>query len=205
MTMLDTFSKKDIFYANINKIIYPEVKEIITDFYPRVLLDGNQGNSYFVHASKLAGEKNMNNVISFNDFEKDTSWATTNQVDSSDAYSGKRCIRIDSIKNYSPAFAKKFSDISRNQKCIFKISVYTKFEQGALPVIVFSTRRKDKNVVLVGENVNSYFTHAEKWRKVYFLKEVDSDIDANYIVEIYVWNSGKKTVWIDDFKIELLR
>jgi hypothetical protein len=204
IAMLDTCKEKDIFYAQINKIIFPELKAMITDFYPHVLSYENLGNAYFLHASKPEVEKDLNNLISFNDFEKDyANWAAANQVDSA-AYSGKRCIRIDSINTYSPAFSKKFSTISGNKKCIFKISMFTKFELGAKPVIVFTTHRKDKNIIWAGENVYSYFSHAEKWRKVYFLKEVDSDIATNDIVEIYVWNTGKKTVWIDDFKIELL-
>ncbi len=206
ITLLDTCSEKDIFYAQINKIKYPEVKAIITDFYPHVINEQNFGNAYYIHASKPVGVKDISNLLSFNDFEKGyPNWSKSNQVDSSVAYSGKRCFRLDSINFYSPAFAMKFSDISQNKNCVFKISLYTKFEQGASPVIVFSTRRKDKNVMWVGENVNRYFTQAVTWRKVYFLKEADSSVEPNDFVEIYVWNTGKKKVWIDDFKIELLK
>ena len=83
--------------------------------------------------------------------------------------------------------------------------MYTKFEQGASPVIVFSARRKEKNITWAGENVNRYFTHAEKWRKVFFVKRAVSGMEADDLVEIYVWNAGKKKVWIDDIKIELLK
>ena len=156
--------------------------------------------------SKDKNKKNPYNILSFNDFEKEyNNWTkTTEQIDSLEAYSGNRSLKLDSMKIYSPVYAKKFSAITNSKKCNFRISLYSKFEQGSEPIIVFSTSRKTKNVIWQGENMNLYCYHPQNWCKAYLIKEIYSEIEPNDIVEIYVWNNSKKSIWIDDVKIEVL-
>ena len=202
---LENSGENRLFYSQINKTKYPDIKEIISDFYPNVLWIKDFGNSFFIYASKQGKEKNVYTLLAFNDFEKTYGGWTriSGQEDSTESFSGKKSLKLDSIKAYSPVYSKKFSEISNSKKCCFRISAYSKFVQGGEPFIVFSTKRKDKNVIWYGENMNKYCYHTQKWNNAYLVQQIDSEIEPNDIVEIYVWNNSKKTIWIDDFKIDV--
>jgi hypothetical protein len=205
VSKLENSGENCLFYSQINKIKYPDIKEIISDFYPSTLWEKDFGNSFFLYASKQVKEKKIYTLLSFNDFEKIyRDWTRiSGPGDSTELFSGKRSLKLDSIKTYSPVYSKKFSEITNSKKCCFRISVYSKFVQGADPIIVFSTKRKDKNVIWYGETINQYCYFTQKWSKAYLVKQIDSDIMPNDMVEIYVWNNSKKSIWIDDFKIEV--
>ena len=205
ITLLESSKESSLYYAQANRINYPEIKAIITDFYPNVSSEEDWGSSFFISTTKKAKGKNPYFLVSFNDFESDCAGWTVKKVelDSTGVYSGKKCLKLDSINNFSTVFSRKFSDITTSKRCIIRISLYAKFYQVAEPMIVFSTRSGDKNIIWQGENMNNDCHTPQQWTKAYLVKEIDSDIKPNDIVEIYVWNNSKQTVKIDDFKIEV--
>jgi hypothetical protein len=202
--LLENSKEDSLFYAQINKIKFPEIKEIISDYYRNTIREDDLGNSFSIYATKQVKGNSAYSLVSYNNFETDNiNWTKKNdEVDSTDAYSGKKCVRLDSSHIYSPVFSGKRSIITNSNNCIIRVSLYAKFDQIAEPIIVFSIRRGKKNIVWQGENMNNYCQDSQQWNKAYLVAEIGSNIKPDDIIEIYVWNNSKKVLRIDDFKIE---
>jgi len=127
------------------------------------------------------------------------------------AHSGSYALKMDSTMKYSSSFRAPFDELTKHYYAWLKISVwvYPVHPVRETPwaiVATFQHNKKYYNYRTLGFNDPdvSKKLKLNQWNKVemlYLTPEVRSKKDG---ILIHLWNRGKKDVYFDDFKIEIL-
>ncbi|NTW32363.1 MAG: hypothetical protein HGB12_07025 [Bacteroidetes bacterium] len=133
-------------------------------------------------------------------------WINSQTIGNYGGYTGDRCSKVDSVNEYSFGLSKLFNEISANPVNKIKVSVWVKLSDlNKKSTLVVSVKGTDnKNLLWSGHDLNPLVKEAGKWTKIE-VEDVLTNINTEgAIAGIYVWNSNKNTVYIDDYKIQFL-
>jgi hypothetical protein len=142
------------------------------------------------------------------DFEKEVEgWSTLNTVESASAFSGIHAGYLDSVHPFSPGLAIRAGLLGK-----LPATYYLRGEvmvrdsaagasNDALIVLSMDSIRNGKNW-WQGFKMNDIPVQSNKtWRKITFslmLPEISND---RGILKVYIWNTGKKPMLVDDFRV----
>ena len=146
----------------------------------------------------------------FNDFENPVAGWTSNSIVQTDhAYSGNHAGYLDSVHPYSPGIA-----IQAGQLCKLPASCFLTGElmvrdslsgAGNHALVVLSM-----DSIHPGENWWQGFRlndipvdHCSSWRKCKFSLMLPAISDPDKILKVYIWNTGKKPMLVDDFVVRV--
>jgi len=127
------------------------------------------------------------------------------------AHTGSGSLKMDSTLTYSPSFRISFDDLTQWYYAWIKVTVwvYPVRDLDETPsAIVITFQHKGKNYHYRAQAFNSpeikKNLKLNRWNKVemlYLTPEVRKKEDN---LLIYIWNRGKKDIYFDDFKIEMM-
>jgi len=127
------------------------------------------------------------------------------------AHSGKHSIKMDSTLHFSPSFKIPFAELTSHYYAWIKASVwvYPVSDPKETPAsLVVTFQHKGKNYKYKTKSIENNDVRKNlklnQWNKVellYLTPEVRNKKDK---LVVYVWNRGKKPVYFDDLKIEIM-
>ncbi|MBI5218945.1 MAG: glycosyltransferase family 39 protein [Bacteroidia bacterium] len=191
-------------YSNVENTL--EIYEIIREKYPRIREQKKYFGSSVILFEKDSTCKRTSLFSTFNDFERHCNYWESNKslFDSSVFLSGGKSYKIDSVTMYSATFAIKNSELKPADSCLVSISVNGFLTKNATAELVLSVEKKgrEKENEWYSSALHKYIKEHGKWGKVYLTKYLKGDLSPEDIIKVYVWNTGKNNVYIDDFKID---
>jgi len=120
-----------------------------------------------------------------------------NSQDKTVSLTGEASLKLEGKKMYGFAYELK--------KClpgqVYRVSCWKKGDAKKTFLVVDSKKGKKK---LIYHKVKKVVSKKEGWEKIEKSFQIPKDITESDIVKVYVWNPGKKKVYIDDLKIEQL-
>ncbi len=163
-------------------------------------------NKPFIKDESLYAER----VIKRFDYE-DTLGKPNPHITQKYAHSGKQSLMMDSTLKYSSSFRMPFKDLTKHYYAWIKISVWVypvhpvKETPWAI-VATFQHNKKNYHYRTLGTNDTELVKKLKlnQWNKVEMLYLTPEVRNENDNLLIYLWNRGKKDIYFDDFKIELL-
>ena len=145
-----------------------------------------------------------------NNFEKTTeNWIPNSIVETSHAFSGSHAGYLDSLHQFSPAIV-----IKSGQLCSMPATFYISGElmvwdsiagasNGALVVFSIDSIGKNENYWR-GFRLNDIPVNTVKtWRKITFSLMLPEITSPDRILKVYIWNTKKKPMLVDDFKVRV--
>lgn len=180
-----------------------EVFEIIRRKYPVIVED----NIYFNSQVTLfkQGEKRIPVLELKNDFEKAYgAWNSDTSGYSSDiVYAGNKSFKMDSIIEFSPILEKNVKEIYLGSAKFVNISIYGYLSGNAKANLVISFESDKGQKDWTAARLENFIQKPNSWGEAFLTKKIPDDVSPGDIVKIYVWNSGKKKVYIDDLKVSV--
>jgi hypothetical protein len=188
---------------------------LILDYYPYLVKAWDFHGGNFFLFSKLT-DKGSNYPISFqsvNGYEEQVQyWEESDKkfVTDSIAYSGKHSYRMDSAREWAPAFGCKLADMAHNKNDFIAISleVYP-LETLNDAIIVMESTVDGKTIDWRSEPVSSFIPDNtyRKWMKVWYTVRLsNANINqGDVLVKAFIWNKGKKDFYMDDFTVKILK
>jgi len=195
---------------NFKKNKYYIIVFLIIVILTTVVLYLNLKNSNKVNIANKTSEPFPNNSTSFiYDFEINNDLSNTNCITEEKANSGKKSSKVDSLNPYSTTINKKISDIkcSDIKKVYYGAWIYTT-EQNTDASLVLSIKDtiNNKDILWIDISLNKSPLTLNKW--TYIEKAVNilpEQIKNGHVFNVYIWNRGKSTIYIDDIMIDFCR
>ncbi|MCK4662287.1 MAG: hypothetical protein KAT68_05440 [Bacteroidales bacterium] len=189
-------------WSNMNNPL--EVNEIIRMMFSRIIEHKYFNNSSITLYKRDNTFKRSSLLSSINDFEKNyQNWSgNIDNCDTIVSYSGKRSLKLDSVSIYSPSFSIKYDEITNADNCIVNIITKAYLKEGAKLSLVLQIDRKGKLLKWYSAPVHEFITHYNEWGTAIFTQQITYDLLPDDILKIYIWNNGKKDVYIDDLSVE---
>ncbi|MCX6266361.1 MAG: hypothetical protein NTW16_03260 [Bacteroidetes bacterium] len=143
-----------------------------------------------------------------NDFEKaGEGWINYSIVETSRSFSGSRAGYLDSLHQFSSGIAIKAGDLGATPASYFisgELMVWDSLpgaSNGALVVLSMDTIHRGENW-WQGFRLNDVpVKTGKKWRKCSFSLMLPEISNSDGILKVYIWNTQKKPMLIDDFKV----
>lgn len=138
-----------------------------------------------------------------NDFEKFDLWGEEEHYKSfKNCHSGKYAILMDSVNEFGPVYESVLEKISCWPFRTIKVKCWGYIAQtpGNTQLVVDLESADGKPYGWASSNFNLYLENG-KWGQVYFTYKIPEDHSEKDKLKIYVWNPGKKVVYIDDLDI----
>ena len=189
----------------------PNTIPMILHYFPAMQTE----NNYFLGSTYLFS-KNGNDdrkLITTYNFESPPpeGWGSVNNDNIVDTYGVNNSFsyRMDSLTEYSPTFATPLNHLIPNEKKFLDVSVNAKIDTDISEVLLITTlESKDGVVHFSGADFKSFISQAvdtDKWITVYHsLKLEDINLDfTNLTLKFFVWNKGKDSLLLDDFKLQV--
>lgn len=193
--------------ASINPLTIP----IIEDYYPVILKQQNYaGATTYLFSNE---DQNENNIITVLNFESNDnkSWSSidTAKYNDSISFSGNKSYYFDNTTEWGPVYTEKLDRIITNENNFIDISLKAKALDNLDEVILVATLESNgDNIYWGGTSFDKFVlsnSNNDNWVTIHHSIKL-SDIYLNYcniLLKVYVWNKGKKSFFIDDFKIKL--
>ena len=190
-------------WSNLNNP--PEVYEIIRMKYPRILEQYNYKKASITLFSKDENYQRTSLYSNYNDFEAEyPNWSgDLSTYDTTIAFQGQRSFKLDSITIYSSTFSAKYADITDTGNCLINIITDAYLTDNATAELVLETVRNGKTNQWFSSSLHKFCSKPYSWNKVILTKLIKSDLLPDDIIKVYVWNAGKKDVYIDNLRIEV--
>jgi hypothetical protein len=182
-----------------------EIEEIIREKFPLIVDEKNYNGSRVVLFKRDSVYKQKHYFETINDYEKPYAVWDQNQgmIDSAIAFSGKYSCSLDEKKIYSPGYTLDYKDFPCQDSCILNISVNAFMPENATAEIVFTVEKPGRENEWSGSRIQ-YILHArQKWGKAFLTRIVGTNYEPNDKMKIYIWNTGKEKIYIDDFCIQI--
>jgi len=189
-----------------------EIPDIIMTKFPFIL---KQKNYSGLAEITLFGRKDEPNSIKLlnamysanNSFENGNLWGTDKKLLSNEnSFSGEYSIKMDSTGIYGPTFSTSLADIDCKNVNKIKVSLNVfATDDFSKAILVLSLESKDNDLVQWSGSKFEYYLVKGKWGTVFLTTYIPQLFTPEDRVKIYVWNPGKETFYIDDFKIEFYR
>ena len=191
----------------------PVLMSIFFNYYPYLVKQANfdQG-SFFLLTSKQSEGRSPYIFESVNDFEKPCQyWDAANKTYVSDtvSYSGKHSYLMDSLNEWGPAFCCDLNKMIKNRDNLILISVALYSKESLKDVAVVAVVSSGDKQLFYGSYKASDFMQKDTccvWVKAYHgIKLPDVYLEYPDIkVKVYIWNSGKKNFYMDDFSVRTI-
>ena len=121
--------------------------------------------------------------------------------------SNKTVFKLDSTIEYGPTFSAKLKDITKGKHNILNVSTTIDFtDTKANPVLVMDISEAGKSIIWRGGEKNWY--KKSKQTDELYISQLISELDLvkhpDLEIKIYVWNSTKKSIAINNIKINVV-
>ena len=142
------------------------------------------------------------------DFETISNGIDSLKISRDRAYSGSQSFRIDKETGFGPVLEIKCSAISSLKKKILIEPTAFVFLPDSLrsdPVLlVVSLEEKNNPYQYETLLLNNLNLKLNQWNRISFMVSLHVIKSGNDVVKVYLWNRGKKELFLDDFKVEAL-
>ena len=202
---------KNLFFGCLSAID-PLCIPIIEEYYPKIEWRRDYvGGSTYLFSKRGFGDNNK--LIAHLDFESKESdlWSSIDslKITGSISLSGVNSYMIDSETEWGPSFCEDLNNIILNENDFIDVSVKVKSIDSLDGVVLVTTLSVGDDNVYWGGVDFSNFTLLNKieneWVTIHSSVKL-SDIDISYRdikVKVYIWNKGKRNLFIDDFEVNL--
>jgi hypothetical protein len=125
--------------------------------------------------------------------------------ESPNAFSGKMITYLDSTLEYSATYQAKVDNIGLTKDRTLMVSVQAKMNElpifDKLMLVVSLEDKEGKSKVWRSEQFAPYKIVPGQWTSIYYGFKYIDDINPDDIIKIYVYNPGKYSVDLDDFRV----
>ncbi|MBN2893085.1 MAG: glycosyltransferase family 39 protein [Bacteroidales bacterium] len=139
-------------------------------------------------------------IFVIQDFEKD------NNADSNFAYNGEKSFRLDSLSRFSPKIEANYSELTNKEHIWIKTTAFVfakeDFEKNPFSLVTHFTYNELAYSYKTLECKNMKLQPNE-WTKVTFYYLSPEVRTTNDKLNIYFWNRGNSTIYVDDIKTEI--
>jgi hypothetical protein len=150
----------------------------------------------------------MHKILLMYDFEKKSKGFDTLKLSMERAYSGSHSFRIDKKTEFGPVLEIKCSAISSQKNNIsIRPSAFiflpASLQSGKVHFVV-SLEEKYKPYQYETLHLNDLNLKVNQWNKISFTVLLHEIKSGDNILKVYLWNQGKKELFLDDFRVEAL-
>lgn len=186
----------------------PETEKVIKYRFPFVVEKQDYGDlSAVTLFSKIKPENYIPEPVPVfslkNDMEKPGDWNTSPAAfDSLMVFSGKYSYRLDSLNEYSPAFAGKTGEINQGNfdEIRIKVMAFCSDTIRDLPIVISVDNAGKGNYIWASSKIEN-FVSPDEWSPAFFVFPLPEIISPEDELKIYIWNPKKQTVYLDDLAI----
>jgi len=208
--IIDSATTPYFVYAWSTRYSPPEITEMIGEKFPALFERKWYYNSEYYLFSKegyACDEAEPVFFSSYNFEQKVDKWNVDEKyIQDSVVAKGKYAIMMDSAIEYGPTFKAKVKDMFKSTSDILNVSLLGRIaglNDDAQLVVSFD---KEGNSYDWHGNSFSYFIKSkDQWKRIFLSVRLPEHVSLEDNVSIYVWNSGKKTIFIDDMQIKVVK
>lgn len=198
---------KYLSYAWSNTLNRDETDYIIRNSYPYLVKKENYFNSGYRLYSKNNNEGQTKKTAFLVDLDFENSQLENdNRMFSTEAsHSGQQSIHFTSNDEYGPTFRKSAEELHLSKGDIIAFSAWIFTNEPIDGNLVIQMNNDDKTLFWSGAPAKDYVTQTGTWKQIYVIHILSEDFNKSSEVSAYYWNSGKRNLYIDDFRIEVIQ
>ncbi len=182
-------------WANISNPI--ENYEVVRNKYPVIVEDDIHFNSRITLFSK--GKRTYNFYSTTNLESPAQYWnIKPNDIDTTNAVSGKNSIKFDTNRPYGSNFTCLVSDLKIDTLTTIAAAITAKWEPGASAELVLDITRNDSSIFWRSSKMTEFIPEQHQWGKIFLARELPEILEANDQIKVYIWNTGKGAFYVDD-------
>lgn len=202
---LDTVSSDYFVYAWSNAENINELNKLIRRKYPVVLESRPYFNSAItLFAKKGKGDMDPLLLSSCCDFEKESCGGEGVVVDTTLAFSGRGSAKVDSTMEFGVTIKLKGSEIpGAGYRWLTLRAMALSFDANADAALTIQIDRNGKTYFFHSAGLKNYLLNSGKWYPVLVSRVLPDDLRPDDELKFYIWNKDRKTVYVDDFCIEV--
>ncbi len=160
----------------------------------------------FISGCSKNGTKSKEPVASaYNNAEAEEWTGIYSTKKSDNAHSGRTIAFVDSGTIYSMGYAKALENISKTKidSVVFSYWAFLKNKKAtAKTVISIDKPDASKNIFWAGNPLEEKVKEYNKWVHISETFTIPANTDSKSILKLYVWNSSKEEILLDDFKVD---
>ena len=139
-----------------------------------------------------------------NSFETGNLWGINEKLLNNEySFPGEHSIKIDSTIIYGPTFSTTLADIDCKKAKKIKVSLDVfALNDFSKVILVLSLENKENEIIQWTGSKFEYYLEKDKWSKVFLTVYIPESFTFEDMIKTYVWNPGKESFYVDDFKIE---
>lgn len=194
-------------YSWSNTLNRDETDLIIRNSYPYLVSKENYFNSgYRLYSKKKTDGQPKTTVFQTELNFEGSSQENDNRMLTNDiAHSGKQSIHFTSTDEFGPTFRKSAEELHFSKGDIIAFSAWVFTNEPVDGNLVLQMNDNDKTLFWSGSPAKDYVTQTGKWKQIYVVHTLTEDFNKSCAVSAYYWNSGKRNLYIDDFRIEVIQ
>ena len=208
INMTDTAKTNYFLYAWSSKYSPNEIPEIIKEKYPH-LVDRiyffNSEIYLFAKYDSINAIKEVplfNEKIKFNTMLDNWTYPDNYKTQMLIYDNDNPHLRLSASDEFSPCFTKRVGDIMKRKDNLIHVTLQAKLSNLSEAVLVVALEdNKGKQYLWRGMKLNNFIMQENKWEKVFHSLRFYDIYSSDDILKVYVWNSGKGEVFVDDIQI----
>lgn len=175
-------------------LVYKRVKQKITQTLSAFLgLD---------HAEKICSRSVDGFVKNFDD----PHWQNCNTLDSIDFVSPNLSLLLKSSQEFGPTYTDTVKNLSlRGRESIWFSGKVKTMDGNGLTIVFSIDNAQHQNYHYASFNLKDFMMPSPEWKNIEYLFPVPEIRSGDDILKIYLWNSDKSTIKIDDLHLQFLR
>ncbi len=206
--ILSNSNKNYFLFGWANTFHAPEIDFIVRKYYPYLVEVDSFFNSGLTLYSKINNkERSFKSTLLFsekNSFEI-PKWNNDSILRNGEvAHDGLYSSRFNENFEYGSTFSKKISDIHFQKNTTLQISCFVKGNV-ANASIVFSVDREGSSYIWRSVEIQPYINDVDSWNEAFMAYTLSEELLPNDELKVYVWNPSKKSFWIDDINIQVIK
>lgn len=167
-------------------------------------------NGLFVYIGTRFGREKIHSeevkTLTMNDFESSVpGWGqSTETIVDFNPLSGKMCNLVSPVNQYSSTFSIEVNKLGAREGDILAVEFFARFDSMQSPSLVFQVDRANQNGIWDAQSIPTKAIHT--WMPFFFFRLIDNEIlsQPGNNLKVYLYNTTKANVYIDDFKIVLI-
>ena len=186
-----------------------EISDIIMTKFPFIIKQKNYSDLSEVTLFGKTDEPNsiepLKPIYSVNNsFETGNLWGINEKLLNNEySFPGECSIKIDSTIIYGPTFSTTLANIDCKKAKKIKVSLDVFAPNDFSKVIlVLSLENKENEIIQWSGSKFEYYLEKDNWSKVFLTVYIPESFTFEDMIKTYVWNPGKESFYVDDFKIE---